>query len=114
MVPQRTKFNLIALVSLCVINIMEIESDKFNYPMTVGTDGQMTVDFGGILITLSDTFIITIQGKNCTYVFDFSQPNQEEFRVRRGNRRASLACKDDSNTSNKRRRIKRILDDSNR
>nr|CAH8851016.1 unnamed protein product [Trichobilharzia regenti] len=100
MVYQRTKFNLIILVSLCIFGIMRIESVDHVLPMTVDDSGVGTVNFFGLNFTLRENLTVTLQGYKCTWTVDLSQPDQDELTVKRGSRKGDLWCKhwDNNNT----------------
>nr|CAH8851022.1 unnamed protein product [Trichobilharzia regenti] len=93
MEPHRSKLNLIILVSLCIVNIMKIESATFMLRMTVDESGQMTVEFDGKNFTLNDDFTLTVQDKDCTRTISLQPPTGDELITRKGYRPGSWLCK---------------------
>ncbi|CAH8851147.1 unnamed protein product [Trichobilharzia szidati] len=88
-----SNFNLIILVSLCIVNILKIESATFMLQMTVDESGQLTVHFDGMNFTLRDDFTLTIQDNDCERRVSLKPPTLNELVTRKGYRPGSLLCK---------------------
>ncbi|CAH8851170.1 unnamed protein product [Trichobilharzia szidati] len=88
-----SKFNIIILVSLCIVNIMKTECAKFMLQMTIDESGQMTVHFEGMNFTLHDDFTLTIQDNDCEKTVSLQPPTQDELVAGEGYRPGSWLCK---------------------
>ncbi|CAH8821624.1 unnamed protein product [Trichobilharzia szidati] len=93
MVSQRSKLNLIILLSLYIVNIMKIESATYMLQMTVDGSEQMTVNFDGMNFTLSDDLTLTIQDNDCTRTVSLQPPTEDELITGSGYRSGSQLCK---------------------
>nr|CAH8850242.1 unnamed protein product [Trichobilharzia regenti] len=96
MFSLRSKANLIILVSLCIVNIMKIESALFTLPLVFDSDGEVFVEFTGVYYQLSEDLIVTIEHKGCRWTVDMTQPHGEELITKRGVREGTVLCEGES------------------
>nr|CAH8851004.1 unnamed protein product [Trichobilharzia regenti] len=93
MLSQRSKFNFIIIVSLCIVNILMTESFFHSLPMTVDHKGDITVDFDGVKFTLDFDFTLTVNDGDCIYKVDLTLPEGDELASKQGTRNGSVHCK---------------------
>uniref|UniRef100_A0AA85KPD7 Uncharacterized protein n=1 Tax=Trichobilharzia regenti TaxID=157069 RepID=A0AA85KPD7_TRIRE len=92
MVSQGTKLNFIILVSLCIVNFENVESEEMWYPMTVGS-GVMNVRIGTIRFYLNDGLNVTVANGDCIWRVDLRPPTFSEIEMKGGFRQGLLRCR---------------------
>ncbi|CAH8851047.1 unnamed protein product [Trichobilharzia szidati] len=90
MVSQRTKLNLILLISLCIVNIEESESGEYQFGFTLDESGIITVDFGAVQFSFYDNYTVAVNSTGCVWMVDMSGPLIDEEETKKGTRNGSL------------------------
>ncbi|CAH8851035.1 unnamed protein product [Trichobilharzia szidati] len=92
MVSQRTKLNLILLISLCIVNTGEIQLPEFSFPFIIEETGGIHVSFGAVSFTLHDNYSVTVNATGCKWIVDLNRPTTEEKANMGGIRQGYLDC----------------------
>nr|CAH8851189.1 unnamed protein product [Trichobilharzia regenti] len=93
MVSQRTKLNLILLITLFIVNIEDGESGEYMFDFTLDDTGTITVDFYGAQFSLYNNYTVSVSSTGCNWIVDLGKPTNEEIKNMGGTRLCSLDCK---------------------
>ncbi|RTG80655.1 uncharacterized protein DC041_0010776 [Schistosoma bovis] len=76
----------IAVVILCTLSIMRIESATFTVPIQFDETGQMYVNLDGVDISLNSDRILKMKNRHCTTTISLASPSEVEIATRNGYR----------------------------
>ncbi|CAH8555656.1 unnamed protein product [Schistosoma bovis] len=82
----------IAVVILCTLSIMRIESATFAVPIEFDETGQMYVNVDGMDISLDSNGILKMKNRRCTTTISLASPSEVEIATRSGYREGSSLC----------------------
>ncbi|CAH8570662.1 unnamed protein product [Schistosoma haematobium] len=82
----------IAVVILCTLSIMTIESATFRVPIQFDETGQMFVNVDGVNISLDSNDILKTKNRYCTRTISLAPPSEVEIANRSGYRGGSRQC----------------------
>nr|CAH8850239.1 unnamed protein product [Trichobilharzia regenti] len=92
MLSYVSKLSFIILVSLCIVNILKIESARYMLPMKIDDKGRMFVNFHGTHYALRNYFVLIVQEPDCVREISLRRPTDEELAARKGFRQGFLHC----------------------
>ncbi|CAH8558838.1 unnamed protein product [Schistosoma bovis] len=83
----------IAVVILCTLSIMKIESATFRVPIQFDETGQMYVNLDGVDISLNSNRILKMKNRHCTTTISLASPSEVEIANRNGHREGTYLCR---------------------
>ncbi|CAH8558745.1 unnamed protein product [Schistosoma margrebowiei] len=83
----------IAVVILCTLSIMKIESATFVVPIGFYETEQMYVNVDGVNISLDHNGLLKMENSHCTTTISLVPPSEEEIATRNGYRDGTYLCR---------------------
>nr|CAH8851201.1 unnamed protein product [Trichobilharzia regenti] len=93
MVSHRTKFNIILLIGLFIVNSEVSESEKQPFDFTLDDSGVKTIHFPPVTFSLHPNGTLTVKTLDCTWEVDLGGLSSVEVGVTGVTRHGSLDCK---------------------
>ncbi|CAH8558752.1 unnamed protein product [Schistosoma margrebowiei] len=82
----------IAVVILCTLSIMKIESATFLVPIRFYETGEMYVNVDGVDISLDHNGVVKMVKGDCTTTISLEPPSEVEIATRNGWRNCTYQC----------------------